>query len=174
MPVYTLRPPASSHCLRLPDWLRLGTTRCDEGGDGGKVVTMVGWGSRVSGCGIGQTRIVARRDPARILFPDSTIVWRPAIFSCGLCIQFVQRIMKKFKAPNSGEHMKEVIVSLRKNLVTGSALLKLSDDEWEEIIPAAGLRRCIREQLQKIIEEEKKAALSQLYRRGLPNKAVKE
>ena len=71
--------------------------------------------------------------------------------------------MKHLKDPHSGEHIQEVIVSFRKNLVTGSALLKLSDDEWKEIIPAVGLRRYIREQLQKIIEEEKKAALSQLH-----------
>jgi hypothetical protein len=90
------------------------------------------------------------------------------------CIQYVQRIMKHFKAPNSGEYMQEVMVSFRKNLVTGSALLKLSDDESKEIIPAAGLRRYFREQLQKIIAEDKNAALSQLHRRGLPNKAVKE
>ena len=76
--------------------------------------------------------------------------------------------------------MQEVIVSFRKNLVTGSALLKLSDDEWKEIIPAAGLRRYFlvrryfREQLEKMIEEEKKAALFRLHRRGLLNKAVKE
>ncbi len=38
-----------------------------------------------------------------------------------------------------------------------------SDDEWKEIIPAAGLRKYIREQLQKIIEEEKKVVVSQLY-----------
>ena len=70
--------------------------------------------------------------------------------------------------------MQEVTVSFRKNLITGAALLKLTDDEWKEIIPATGLRRYIREQLQKIIEEEKEAAFSQLFRRGLSKKVVKE
>jgi hypothetical protein len=43
-----------------------------------------------------------------------------------------------------------------------------------EGIPAAGLRRYFREQQEEMIEEEKKAALSRLHRRGLPKKAVKE
>ncbi len=57
------------------------------------------------------------------------------------CIQFVLRSMKSFKAPESVDTMQEVIASFRKNLVTGSALLMLSDEEWKEIIFPAGLSR---------------------------------
>jgi hypothetical protein len=64
--------------------------------------------------------------------------------------------MKFFKTPESEENAQEVIVSFRKNLVTGSALLKVSVDEWKEIIPPVGLRRHIRAQLQKIIRKKRR------------------
>ena len=41
-------------------------------------------------------------------------------------------------------------------------------------MPATGLRRFLREKLQEIIDEEKKAAFSKSHRRGLPKKLVKE
>ena len=79
-----------------------------------------------------------------------------------------------FKTPESDQNLQELIVSFRKNLVTGSALLKFSDDDWKEIIQPAGLRGYVRDQVHNIIKKEEKAALSQLHRRGLPKKPVEE
>jgi hypothetical protein len=53
--------------------------------------------------------------------------------------------------------------------------LKFSADDWKEIIQPVGMRRYVGEQVQKIIKEEEKAALSQLVHcRGLPKKPVEE
>jgi hypothetical protein len=90
------------------------------------------------------------------------------------CIQFAQRTMKSFMIDDSEQIFQEISASFRKNLVTGSALMKFSDEVWKEIIAPAGLRRHIREHLKKIIKAEEQAALSQLHRRGLPKKSVDE
>ena len=64
--------------------------------------------------------------------------------------------------------MDRVISNLRSNHVTGSTLMKFSDEEWRELISVMGLRVHIREAFKKVIKAEEKAALSQLHRRGLP------
>ncbi len=52
------------------------------------------------------------------------------------CIQFAQTTMKSFmtRIDDSEQIFQEVGASFRKNLVTGSALMKFSDDEWKEIV----------------------------------------
>ena len=64
--------------------------------------------------------------------------------------------------------MDRVISNLRSNHVTGSTLMKFSDEEWRELISVMELRVHIREAFKKVIKAEEKAALSQLHRRGLP------
>ena len=85
------------------------------------------------------------------------------------CIKFVQQTMKKINTKVSDEDMERVISSLRSNHVTGSTLMKLTDDEWRELISSSmGLRIHIREAFKAVIKAEEKAAMSQLHRRGLP------
>ena len=76
--------------------------------------------------------------------------------------------MKTFKSIVSDDDMERVISNLRSNHVTGSTMVKFSDEEWRELISSMGLRVHIREALKKVIKAEEKAALSQLHRRGLP------
>ena len=76
--------------------------------------------------------------------------------------------MKTFKSKVSDDDMDRVISNLRSNHVTGSTLMKFSDEEWRELISVMGLRVHIREAFKKVIKAEEKAALSQLHRRGLP------
>ena len=64
--------------------------------------------------------------------------------------------------------MERVISNLRSNHVTGSTLMKFSEEEWRELISVMGLRVHISEAFKKVIKAEEKAALSQLHRRGLP------
>ena len=84
------------------------------------------------------------------------------------CIKFVQQSMKTFRSKVSDDDMDRVISNLRSNHVTGSTLMKFSDEEWRELISVMGLRVHIREAFKKVIKAEEKAALSQLHRRGLP------
>ena len=76
--------------------------------------------------------------------------------------------MKTFRSKVSDDDMDRVISNLRSNHVTGSTLMKFSDEEWRELISVMGLREHIREAFKKVIKAEEKAALSQLHRRGLP------
>ena len=84
------------------------------------------------------------------------------------CIKFVQQSMKTFRSKVSDDDMDRVISNLRSNYVTGSTLMKLSDEEWRELISVMGLQVHILETFKKVIKAKEKAALSQLHRRGLP------
>ena len=61
------------------------------------------------------------------------------------CIKFVQQSMKTFRSKVSDDDMDRVISNLRSNYVTGSTLMKFSDEEWRELISVMGLQVHIRE-----------------------------
>ena len=57
------------------------------------------------------------------------------------CIKFVQQSMKTFRSKVSDDDMDRVISNLRSNYVTGSTLMKFSDEEWRELISYMGPAR---------------------------------
>ena len=75
------------------------------------------------------------------------------------CIEFVEKCMKSINISDSDAILQAVIESFRKNFVTGSALIKFSDDEWKELIPPMGIRVHIRNQFKKKIQKKKRRLL---------------
>ena len=67
------------------------------------------------------------------------------------CIDFVKQITDSYKGTPTEDNLESVYRSFRTNHVAGYSLLRLTDDEWKELIPETGLRRHIQEELKKTV-----------------------
>ena len=79
---------------------------------------------------------------------------------------------KSRKGSMSVENIALVVVNFRSNCVSGSDMLRFGDSEWKDLIPYIGFCNHVKAGIEKIKEDNKKEALSQLQRKGLPKKTA--
>ncbi len=79
---------------------------------------------------------------------------------------------KSHKGSMSVENIDLVVANFRSNCVSGSDMLRFSDFEWKDLIPFIGFCNHVKAEIEKIKEENRKEALSQLQRKGLPKKTA--
>ncbi len=56
--------------------------------------------------------------------------------------------------------------ALKTNVVTGSSLVRFTDEDWRELIPAMGLRIHIRDSFNRIVGMKENVSVSQLHDTG--------
>ena len=70
--------------------------------------------------------------------------------------------------------MDRIISNLRSNYVTGSTLMKFSDEEWRELISSMGLRVHIREALKTVMKAKEKVVFRSCIDECFPNHQQRE
>ena len=72
----------------------------------------------------------------------------------------------------SVENIDLVVVTFRSNCVSESDMLIFRDSERKYRVPCIGFCNRFKAEIEQIKEENKKKALSQLHRKGLPKKTL--
>ena len=90
------------------------------------------------------------------------------------CLSFLAQTLKTYKDPLTDEMVESLNAVFKTNHGTGDVLFRFTDEEWKELIPAVCLRVHVRDAFKRVIQNDEKAALSQLHRKGLSKKPVSE
>ena len=90
------------------------------------------------------------------------------------CLSFLAQTLKTYKDPLTDEMVESLNAVFKTNHGTGDVLFRFTDVGWKELIPAVCLRVHVRDAFKRVIQNDEKAALSQLHRKGLSKKPVSE
>ena len=90
------------------------------------------------------------------------------------CLSFLAQTLKTYKDPLTDEMVESLNAVFKTNHGTGDVLFRFTDEEWKELIPAVCLRVHVRDAFKRVIQNDEKAAISQLHRKGLSKKPVSE
>lgn len=90
------------------------------------------------------------------------------------CVKYIERMAKSHHGQMTTENFDLIVANFRTNCICGHDMLRLGDSEWKELIPFMGFRIHMKAAVDKIIEENKREAISQLHRRGLAKKPVEQ
>ncbi len=88
------------------------------------------------------------------------------LWGTGDCIDFVRQSIESYGERVADEITDAICHALKTNVVTGSSLVRFTDEDWRELIPAMGLRIHIRDSFNRIVGMKENVSVSQLHDTG--------